>query len=185
MQRLGLMGRSRKISKQLHIWTRFHLKGEEPGDNFCNKTSMFLTFLIPSKNHVHLENDSSEVLVLLWPFCQARSSEKYVLSNLTPWTFWKLQLSLEEWDIYFQSSLPVPEKFSTASGWCQLYNTFSRLFIYLAAAGLSCGTWDLCCIMQDLSLLCMYSLVVPHRLWSLQAQLLQHASSVTQQHVGS
>ena len=109
MQRLGLMGRSRKISKQLHIWTRFHLKGEEPGDNFCNKTSMFLTFLIPSKNHVHLENDSSEVLVLLWPFCQARSSEKYVLSNLTPWTFWKLQLSLEEWDIYFQSSLPIPE----------------------------------------------------------------------------
>ena len=142
-------------------------------------------FSSPSKNHVHLENYSSEVLVLLWPLCLSRSSEKYFLSNLTPWTFWELQLSLEEWDIYFHSSLPGPEKFSTASGWCQLYNIFLRLFIYLAAAGLSHGTWDLCCIRQDLSLLCMDSLVVPCGLWSSKAQLLQHASLVTPQHVGS
>ena len=38
-----------EISKQLHIWTRFHLKGEEPSDSFCNKTSMFLTFLVSIK----------------------------------------------------------------------------------------------------------------------------------------
>ena len=30
----------------------------------------------------------------------------------------------------------------------------------LSASGLSCSTWDLCCIMQDLSLLCTGSLAV-------------------------
>ena len=33
-------------------------------------------------------------------------------------------------------------------------------FIYLAALCLSPGTWDLCCIMQDLSLLFKHSLVM-------------------------
>ena len=65
------------------------------------------------------------------------------------------------------------------------YTIFFKIIYYLAAAGLSCGTWDLGCIMQDLSLPCMDSLVVPCGLWSSQAQLLQHASLVTPQHVGS
>ena len=36
----------------------------------------------------------------------------------------------------------------------------------MAALGLSCGTWDLGCIMWDRSLLCVDSLVVAHGLTS-------------------
>ena len=43
-------------------------------------------------------------------------------------------------------------------------------FIYLAATGLSCGTQDICCVMQDLSLWLTDSLLVVPGLWSAQAQ---------------
>ena len=36
---------------------------------------------------------------------------------------------------------------------------FNLLFIYLAASGLSCGTRDLCCIAEPLSLWCVGSVV--------------------------
>ena len=58
------------------------------------------------------------------------------------------------------------------------------VFIYLAAvSGLSCGTWGLHCVTQDLSLWCMGSLVVVHGLQSTQTQKLLchtwHLSSPT------
>ena len=44
---------------------------------------------------------------------------------------------------------------------------FSKyLFIYLAASGLSYSTWNLCCVMQDLLLWCLESLVVAQGLWN-------------------
>ena len=41
---------------------------------------------------------------------------------------------------------------------------FKNIVIYLAALGLRCSTWDLHCGTQDLSLRCMDSLDVAHRL---------------------
>ena len=41
---------------------------------------------------------------------------------------------------------------------------FTNIVIYLAALGLRCSTWDLHCGTQDLSLRCMDSLDVAHRL---------------------
>ena len=40
------------------------------------------------------------------------------------------------------------------------------IIFYLGVLGLSCSTWDLRCIGQDLSLQCMESLVVINRLSS-------------------
>ena len=46
----------------------------------------------------------------------------------------------------------------------QVHNTVLLLvFVYLAAPGLSCSTWDLCCLMRDLLLWCTGSLVVARR----------------------
>ena len=57
------------------------------------------------------------------------------------------------------------------------YFSLSWLKIYLAALGLSCGTWDLHCILEDLSLQCTDSLVVMHRLSSCGTQpLLLHGT---------
>ena len=48
---------------------------------------------------------------------------------------------------------------------------FKKILIYLAASGLSCGMWDLCCSMLCLSLHHVgFSLVVAHGLQSVRAQ---------------
>ena len=46
----------------------------------------------------------------------------------------------------------------------------SYLFIYLAVLGLSCGMWDLPCVMRDLSLQHTDSLAVAHGLQGVWAQ---------------
>ena len=57
------------------------------------------------------------------------------------------------------------------------YFSLSWLKIYLAALGLSCGTWDLHCVLEDLPLQCTDSLVVMHRLSSCGTQpLLLHGT---------
>ena len=53
------------------------------------------------------------------------------------------------------------------------------LFIYLAASGLSCSTWDLSLRRSG------FSLVVAPGLQSTQAQQLQHAASLVIVHAGS
>ena len=50
------------------------------------------------------------------------------------------------------------------------------IFICLAALGLNCGTWNLLCIMRDLSVWHMYPLVVACRLSSSGVWAPEHTS---------
>ena len=51
----------------------------------------------------------------------------------------------------------------------QFHPLFKKIFIYLAASGLSCGMQDLCRVTRDLSLQCTDSLAVVSGLWSMWA----------------
>ena len=45
-----------------------------------------------------------------------------------------------------------------------------RFFVYLATWSLSCGMWDVHCVMQDLLMWCADSLVVELKLQGMRAQ---------------
>ena len=49
---------------------------------------------------------------------------------------------------------------------------YYHLCTYLASSGLSCSMWNLGCVLQDLSLWCMDSLVVVLGLQSTQASVI-------------
>ena len=50
--------------------------------------------------------------------------------------------------VYVGSDLPNPHQFLSLS----VFFFFFSVFICLAASGLSCGMWNVCCIMQELLL---------------------------------
>lgn len=121
LQRLGTTDWSRKISKQLYTGLGLNLGGRSQVTGFAMSVStMFLKFFVSSKKPYPF---SRRLQPGLGPSMAFMSGKKFCKAPpFTSWTFWEFQPTLGEWDVYFHSSQPDPEKLSTLKGCCHLHN---------------------------------------------------------------
>ena len=88
----------------------------------------------------------------------------YAIVHLPRWNTYSEEAGTLSWssgDVIISPVILVPPMKCIVSKYffCNIY-LFTHSFICLAASGLSCGTRDLCCVMPDLSLRSMDSLIV-------------------------